>query len=131
MLTLAAELAGYAGTDEEQAVDALLKTRAVARTEKNWELADSVRDGLSRLGVTVEDTAGGARVIYRQELRRDMDRVEGRNAVSETLSSGRRIESLYLLEGLRPGDPLDVHPDRGRGGWACGSSWCRVASWIG
>lgn len=66
VLTLAAELAGYAGRDKEQAVDALLKTRAAARTEKDWELADSVRDGLARLGVTIEDTAGGARVIYRQ-----------------------------------------------------------------
>jgi cysteinyl-tRNA synthetase len=66
VLTLAAELAGYTGRDKEQAVDALLKTRAVARTEKNWELADSVRDGLARLGVAIEDTVGGARVLHRQ-----------------------------------------------------------------
>lgn len=36
------------------------------------------------------------------------DRVEGRNAVSETLSSGRSVKLLYLLEGVRPGDSLDA-----------------------
>ncbi len=61
---LARELAGYTGEDAEAAIDALLATRAVARTEKNWALADSVRDGLTRLGFTIEDTPQGARVVY-------------------------------------------------------------------
>lgn len=34
------------------------------------------------------------------------DRVEGRNAVSELLASGRRISRLLVLEGARPGDQL-------------------------
>lgn len=61
---LARDLAGYSGTSDDAAIEALLKTRAVARTEKNWSLADAVRDGLSRLGITIEDTPQGARVVY-------------------------------------------------------------------
>jgi cysteinyl-tRNA synthetase len=44
-------------------MDALLAVRAGARAEKDWARADSVRDGLAALGVRVEDTASGARVI--------------------------------------------------------------------
>ena len=43
---------------------ALLAARAAARTEKNWALADAVRDGLARLGFTIEDTPQGARVTF-------------------------------------------------------------------
>lgn len=64
VLDLARDLSGYDGTDAEEAVHALLVTRQSARTEKNWALADAVRDGLSRLGFTVEDTPQGARVSY-------------------------------------------------------------------
>lgn len=34
------------------------------------------------------------------------DRVEGRNAVTELLASGRRVKKLLVLEGARPTDPL-------------------------
>jgi len=34
------------------------------------------------------------------------ERVEGRNAVTELLASGRKVTRLFLLEGTRPGDPL-------------------------
>lgn len=60
---LAAELAGYAGDDVTEAMDVLLELRASARTEKNWGLADAIRDGLAAYGVTVEDTAQGPRVV--------------------------------------------------------------------
>jgi len=36
--------------------------RARARAEKDWARADAVRDGLTSLGVRIEDTASGARV---------------------------------------------------------------------
>lgn len=36
------------------------------------------------------------------------ERVEGRNAVAELLASGRKVERLFVLEGARTGDPLDV-----------------------
>jgi cysteinyl-tRNA synthetase len=64
---LARDVAGYEGSDAEEAVHALLATRSVARTEKNWALADVVRDGLNRLGFVIEDTPQGARVIYKPQ----------------------------------------------------------------
>jgi len=36
------------------------------------------------------------------------ERVEGRNAVTELLASGRRVTRMFVLEGARPGDPLAV-----------------------
>jgi len=64
LLQLALDLAGYSGSDPEAAAGALLAARAAARTDKNWALADAVRDGLARLNFTVEDTPQGARVIF-------------------------------------------------------------------
>jgi cysteinyl-tRNA synthetase len=61
---LAAQLAGYAGSDPAEAVEALLAARAAARSERNWAAADIVRDGLGRLGFVVEDTPAGARVVF-------------------------------------------------------------------
>jgi cysteinyl-tRNA synthetase len=65
VLPVARDLAGYTGSDTRAAVDALLATRAVARTERNWALADAVRDSLALLGFVIEDTSSGARVVYR------------------------------------------------------------------
>ena len=65
VLELARDINGYQHSDPEGAVGALLATRAAARAEKNWTLADAVREGLGRLGFTIEDTPQGARVIYK------------------------------------------------------------------
>lgn len=62
-VALAAELAGYAGADPEEAVEALLAARAAARKEKRWDVADGVRDGLAALGLRIEDTPQGPRVL--------------------------------------------------------------------
>jgi cysteinyl-tRNA synthetase len=67
VVDLARDVAGYQASDPDGAVAALLATRAAARTEKNWALADVVRDGLGRLGFQIEDTPQGARVIYRSQ----------------------------------------------------------------
>lgn len=64
VLDVAATFAGYEGTDKGAAVQALLDARAVARKEKNWAVADGVRNGLAGLGFTIEDTAQGARVTF-------------------------------------------------------------------
>lgn len=64
VMALAKDLAGYSGSDPDAAVKALLAAREAARTEKNWGLADAVRDGLARLNFALEDTPQGARVIY-------------------------------------------------------------------
>lgn len=64
VVELASEIAKYSGADKAEAVQVLLEARATARKEKNWAVADSVRDGLSDLGFTIEDTPQGARVSY-------------------------------------------------------------------
>lgn len=63
VIALAANLTEYAGSDGEEAIQVLLDTRAAARKEKNFGLADQIRDELGNLGYTIEDTPQGARVI--------------------------------------------------------------------
>ena len=48
----------------QEAVDALLAARADARAAKDFAKADAVRDGLTGLGFTIEDTPQGARVTF-------------------------------------------------------------------
>ena len=62
VIELAAEVAGYKGSNTTEAVEALLAARAEARVAKDWARADAVRDGLKDLGFTIEDTPQGARV---------------------------------------------------------------------
>ena len=64
VVALAADIAGYEGSDAAEAVDALLAARVDARAAKDWARADAVRDGLCGLGFTIEDTPQGARVSY-------------------------------------------------------------------
>ena len=42
-------------------VEGLIQKREKARNEKNWELADALRDELKNMGVRLEDTAEGVR----------------------------------------------------------------------
>ena len=65
VVDLAAQVAGYAGTDAHEAVEALLEARAHARKAKDWGTADAVRDGLSGLGFVIEDTPQGAKVSFK------------------------------------------------------------------
>jgi len=65
VLELAKDVSGYEGSDPQEAVDALMATRAAARTQKTWELADAIRDGLKRLCFVIEDTPQGTRVVYK------------------------------------------------------------------
>jgi len=62
LVDLAREQAGYEGASAEEAAEALLAARQAARAEKNWALADAIRDGITALGLVVEDTAAGARL---------------------------------------------------------------------
>lgn len=64
VLDLAFEVTSYRGDNKAEAVEALLQARSDARAEKNWAVADAVRDGLHDLGFVIEDTANGARVSY-------------------------------------------------------------------
>ena len=66
VVELAREVAGYEGNDPTEAVSALIEARAQARQEKNWATADAIRDGISALGLVVEDTAAGTRITRQQ-----------------------------------------------------------------
>ena len=48
------------GIDAET-IDELLAIRDSARAERDFDLSDAIRDGLSSLGITIEDTPDGAR----------------------------------------------------------------------
>lgn len=67
VVALAKDLTGYTGANPGQAVDVLLACRKDARADKDFALADAVRDGLAGLGFTIEDTPQGARVLYEAE----------------------------------------------------------------
>ena len=62
LVDLAKKEAGYAGTSPEEAADALIEARAAARKAKNWAVADAIRDGITSLGLVLEDTAAGTRL---------------------------------------------------------------------
>lgn len=64
VVNLAAELASYDGDDTHEAVDALLDARKTARSEKDYALADKVRDSLADLGFTIKDMPQGACVSF-------------------------------------------------------------------
>jgi cysteinyl-tRNA synthetase len=55
------------GTDVEATMDALLARRQAARAERDFALADTIRDELAALGVAIEDTPGGARWTARRD----------------------------------------------------------------
>ena len=59
---LARELTGFAGDDADAAAKALLCARQEARANRDWSRADAIRDGISTLGLVVEDTAAGVRL---------------------------------------------------------------------
>ena len=44
------------------AAKVLLEARQAARAQKNWAGADAIRNGITALGLVVEDTATGARL---------------------------------------------------------------------
>ena len=56
---------GQNAADTGAALDGLmafvLEQRATARQQKDWPTADAIRDRLSLLGITVEDSPTGAR----------------------------------------------------------------------
>ena len=62
LVDLAHERAGYEGADPEEAAEVLLAARQQARAAKDWGTADAIRDGITALGLVVEDTAAGARL---------------------------------------------------------------------
>ncbi|MGN0055274.1 MAG: cysteine--tRNA ligase [Atopobiaceae bacterium] len=62
LVDLARQYASYDGDSASEAADALLTARQEARKQKNWGVADSIRDGINALGLVCEDTAAGSRL---------------------------------------------------------------------
>src|SRR5690625_7436205 len=67
---------GAGESDDSAALEALdvlvqaeLARRAQARAEKNWAVADEVRDRLAKAGITVTDSADGAKWSRSEERR--------------------------------------------------------------
>jgi len=52
--------------DAEAFISLLISTREDLRQNKQWQLADGIRKGLDKLGVTLEDTPEGTRWKYRR-----------------------------------------------------------------
>lgn len=63
ILDLARDHAGYGGGDKDEAAAALLERRAAARKERDFATADAIRDAIAALGLAVEDTPAGARIV--------------------------------------------------------------------
>lgn len=63
LIELAQKLVGAQSESPEEAAEVLLSARAQARKEKNYALADSLRDALHEVGLKIEDTPQGARVV--------------------------------------------------------------------
>ena len=62
LVDLAREYAAYEGESPKEAAEVLLARRAEARAAREWAVADAIRDGITALGLIVEDTAQGARL---------------------------------------------------------------------
>ncbi len=62
LVDLAAQYAGYQGDSAADAAEQLLAARQAARKAKDWGTADAIRDGITGLGLVLEDTAAGARL---------------------------------------------------------------------
>lgn len=67
LLTLGGEVLGLFGeveqkqTDSNEDIEALITRRANAKKEKNWAMADQIRDELKSKGIVIEDTPQGVR----------------------------------------------------------------------
>ncbi len=67
LVDLAAKYASYDGDDPAEAANTLLEARQTARSQKNWGVADAIRDGIAELGLMVEDTPAGARLRAKKD----------------------------------------------------------------
>ena len=60
-LTLEENSSSAEGGQADAFIDLLVNLRQTLRTEKNWALADKIRNDLLNLGVVIEDSKEGSR----------------------------------------------------------------------
>ena len=65
LLGVAAGLVGYTGDDVNEAAEKILAARAEARAARDWARADAIRDQLRDMGVVIEDTSAGSRLVVK------------------------------------------------------------------
>jgi len=53
--------------DLDAEIEALIEKRQQARKEKNWAVADQIRDELKARGIILEDTPQGVRWFYKKQ----------------------------------------------------------------
>ena len=58
-LQVSLEDAGSAGGGDDADIEALVEARTTAKSNKDFAEADRIRDELTAMGITVEDTANG------------------------------------------------------------------------
>lgn len=56
---------GHEQSTDNSKIEALIKQRETARKEKNWKLADEIRDKLIKQGVVLEDTPQGTKYSFK------------------------------------------------------------------
>lgn len=62
VLEIASKYAEYEGKSSEEAINKLLEVRTLARKNKQFDVADGIRDELAEIGLTIEDTPQGPRI---------------------------------------------------------------------
>ncbi len=77
----------------------LLILRKKARQEKNFSLADSIRDFLSQLQVTIEDTADGSRFRY-EEVPEEGSLIEYLLRMREEAKAGKNYEQADFIRDM-------------------------------
>jgi len=65
ILGLTFETAQQEPGKEEEIMNFIIELRNQFRTQKNWKAADQIRDGLQKIGITLEDTKDGT--VWRKE----------------------------------------------------------------
>ena len=80
----------------DELLNLLLILRKKARQEKNFSLADSIRDFLSRLQITIEDTADGSRFRY-EEVPEEGSLIEYLLRMREEAKAGKDYEQADFI----------------------------------
>ncbi len=63
IINICNEFASADPSDFESAMQIIIDVRAKARSDKNWDVADSIRDRLSVAGYRIEDTKSGTKIF--------------------------------------------------------------------